>query len=91
MKDAFVLVGTIAAGKSYIGRLIENCFDIPFFEYEDIFIEAQKDHPDDFLKLAEPLAEKAILDFLDKHYSRWWHRFPALPIHPRHEQALTTR
>jgi FkbM family methyltransferase len=66
MKDVFVLVGTIAAGKSYIGRLIENCFDIPFFEYEDIFIEAQKDHPDDFLKLAEPLAEKAILNFLDK-------------------------
>ena len=66
MKEAFVLVGTIAAGKSYIGRLIENCFDIPFFEYENIFIEAQKDHPGDFLKLAEPLAEKAIFDFLDK-------------------------
>ena len=66
MKDVFVLVGTIAAGKSYIGRLIENCFDIPFFEYEDIFIEAQKDHPDGFLKLAEPLAEKAIFDFLEK-------------------------
>ena len=66
MKEVFVLVGAIAAGKSYIGRLIENCFDIPFFEYEDIFIEAQKDHPDDFLKLAEPLAEKAIFEFLDK-------------------------
>ena len=66
MKEAFVLVGVIAAGKSYIGRLIENCFDIPFFKYEDIFIEAQKDHPDDFLKLAEPLAEKAIFEFLDK-------------------------
>ncbi|MDP2789740.1 MAG: hypothetical protein Q8O51_01295 [bacterium] len=38
MKDVFVLVGAIAAGKSYIGRLIENCFYIPFFEYEDIFI-----------------------------------------------------
>lgn len=66
MKEVFVLVGTIASGKSYIGRLIENCFDIPFFEYEDIFIEKQKDHPDDFLKLAEPLAEKAIFEFLDK-------------------------
>jgi len=66
MKEVFVLVGVIAAGKSYIGRLIENCFDIPFFEYEDIFIETQKDHPDDFLKLAEPLAEKAIFEFLDK-------------------------
>ena len=66
MKDAFVLVGMIAAGKSYIGRLIENCFDIPFFEYEDIFVEAQKYHPDDFLKIAEPLAEKAIFEFLNK-------------------------
>jgi FkbM family methyltransferase len=66
MKDVFVLVGTIAAGKSYIGRLIENCFDIPFFEYEDIFIEAQKDHPADFLRTAEPLAEKAIFEFLEK-------------------------
>jgi len=66
MKEAFILVGTIASGKSYIGRLIENCFDIPFFEYEDIFIEKQKDYPDDFLKLAEPLAGKAIFEFLDK-------------------------
>jgi dephospho-CoA kinase len=66
MKEVFLLVGPIASGKSYIGRLIENYFDIPFFEYEDIFIEEQKNHPNDFLKLAEPMAEKAIFDFLDR-------------------------
>lgn len=66
MKEAFVLVGSIASGKSYIGRLIENYFDIPFFEYEDIFIEKQKDCPDNFLQLSEPLAERAIFEFLDK-------------------------
>ncbi len=66
MKEVFVLVGVIAAGKSYIGRLIENYFDVPFFEYEDIFVEEQKRHPEDFLKLAEPLAEKAIFEFLGR-------------------------
>jgi FkbM family methyltransferase len=65
-KEVFILVGTIASGKSYIGRLIENYFDIPFFEYEDIFIEQQKAHPDNFLGRAEPLAEKAIFNFLEK-------------------------
>jgi FkbM family methyltransferase len=67
MNDAFLLVGPIATGKSHIGALIEREFSIPFFEYEDIFIREQKKNPKDYLKRAEPLAERAILEFLDKH------------------------
>jgi FkbM family methyltransferase len=66
MKEAFLLVGPIAVGKSYVGKLIEKRFDIPFFEYEDIFIKEQKENPEGYLKRAEPLAEAAILEFLDK-------------------------
>ncbi len=66
-KEVFLLVGPIAAGKSYIGQIIEEEFDIPFFRYENIFIEEQKRNPDGYLKRAEPIARKAIFDFLDKN------------------------
>ncbi|MFA5532788.1 MAG: FkbM family methyltransferase [Candidatus Shapirobacteria bacterium] len=66
-KEVFLLVGPIAAGKSYIGQMIEEEFDIPFFRYENIFIEEQKRDPDGYLKRAEPVARKAIFDFLEKH------------------------
>lgn len=66
-KEVFLLVGPVAAGKSYIGQLIEEEFNIPFFKYEDIFIEEQKRNPDGYLRRAEPIARKAIFDFLEKH------------------------
>lgn len=59
-----MLVGPIAAGKSYLGSLLERRFDIPFLRYEDIFVSEYKRNPDGFLKRSEPLAEKAIFDFL---------------------------
>ncbi len=69
MNDAFLLVGPIAAGKSHIGALIEKEFGIPFFAYEDIFIREQKRDPKEYRKRAEPLAERAIFEFLDEHGS----------------------
>jgi FkbM family methyltransferase len=67
MKEVFLLIGPIATGKSYIGKLIEKEFNIPFFEYEDIFIEEQKKDPKGYLKRAEPLAKHAIFEFLKKN------------------------
>ncbi len=66
MKEAFVLVGPLAAGKSHIGKLIERDFGIPFFEYEDIFIKEQRKNPVGYLSRAEPTAEVAILNFLNR-------------------------
>lgn len=65
-KEVFLLVGPIATGKSYIGQIIEEEFDIPFFRYENIFVEEQKRNPDGYLKRAEPIARKAIFDFLEE-------------------------
>lgn len=67
MREVFLLVGPIAAGKSYIGKLIESNFGIPFLEYEDIFVNEQNINPDGYLKRAEPKAKKAIFDFLDQN------------------------
>ncbi len=65
MKEAFVLIGPLAVGKSYIGMLIEKHFGVPFLAYEDVFIQEQKKDPEDFLKRAEPLAEFSIFEFLE--------------------------
>lgn len=66
-QEVFLLVGPIAAGKSYVGQMMEEEFHIPFFRYEDIFIEEQRRNPEGYLKRAEPIARKAIFDFLEKH------------------------
>lgn len=66
-KEVFLLVGPIAAGKSYVGQLMEEEFDIPFFRYEDIFLDEQKRDPEGYLKRAEPIARQAIFDFLEEH------------------------
>ena len=41
MKEAFVLIGPLAVGKSYTGMLIEKHFGVPFLAYENIFIQEQ--------------------------------------------------
>ncbi|MGA3020808.1 MAG: hypothetical protein ABSD68_02565, partial [Candidatus Micrarchaeales archaeon] len=66
MKEAFLLIGPIAAGKSHIGKLIEKNFGVKFFEYENIFIQERKNNPEGYLNRAEPIAERAILEFLEK-------------------------
>ncbi len=65
MKEVFILVGPLAAGKSHAGKLIEDNFGVPLLAYEDIFVEEQRRDPNDFLQRAELLAEQAIFDFLD--------------------------
>jgi FkbM family methyltransferase len=67
MKEAFVLAGPIAAGKSYVGKFIERKFGIPFLEYENIFIQEFRNNPNGYLKRAEPKAESAIFEFLEKN------------------------
>ena len=45
--------------------MIEKNFAIPFLEYEDFFVKEQNDDPGEYLKRAEPLAERAIFEFLN--------------------------
>ena len=65
MREAFLLVGPPGAGKTYIGRLMDRKFGVPFLAYEDIFVKEYERNPNGFLGRAEPLAEKAIFDFLE--------------------------
>jgi FkbM family methyltransferase len=65
MKEAFVLVGPLAVGKSYVGRLMESSFGVAFLEYEKIFIDEQNKCQEGYLERAEPLAQHVIMDFLN--------------------------
>lgn len=65
MKEAFILVGPLAAGKSYIGKLMESEFCIPFLAYENVFVDEYRKGGNDYLSRVEPLADKVIFDFLD--------------------------
>ncbi len=64
MKEVFLLVGPLAAGKSHVGSLIERNFGVPFFDYEEIFAREQNANPEGYLARAEQIAESAIFEFL---------------------------
>ena len=66
MKEVIVLVGPIASGKTFLGKLIEKHFGIHFFDYENIFLQEQKNNSEGYRARAEILSEKAILEFLFK-------------------------
>ncbi|MCL5430603.1 MAG: FkbM family methyltransferase [Candidatus Marsarchaeota archaeon] len=67
MKEVFLLVGPLGSGKTRIGKLIEREFGVPFLEYENIFTKEQNENAEDFLRRAEPSAERAIFEFLERN------------------------
>ena len=43
MKNLYILIGLKGSGKTYIGKLIENEFNIPFVRVENIFKNIKRD------------------------------------------------